>query len=35
MAERAEEQEKFLKEAATSVKKNAYFMQKAMVRSSV
>lgn len=26
-----EEQDKFLKEAATSVKKNAYFMQKAMV----
>ena len=31
MAERVEEQEKFLKEATTSVKKNAYFMQKAMV----
>ena len=27
-----EEQDKFLKEASTSVKKNAYFMQKAMVR---
>lgn len=27
-----EEQDKFLKEASTSVKKNAYFMSKAMVR---
>ena len=26
-----DEQDKFLKEASTSVKKNAYFMQKAMV----
>lgn len=28
-----EDQDKFLKEAATAVKKNAYFMKKAMVRS--
>ena len=27
----AEEQDKFLKEASQSVKKNAYFMRKAMV----
>lgn len=30
----AEEQDKFLKEASQSVKKNAYFMRKAMVRCS-
>lgn len=30
-----EEQDKFLKEAAQSVKKNAYFMRKAMVSPSL
>jgi hypothetical protein len=29
----ADDQEKFLKEATAAVKKNAYFMQKAMVRA--
>jgi len=31
MAFQADEQDKFLKEASNSVKKNAYFMRKAMV----
>lgn len=31
----AEEQDKFLKEASNSVKKNAYYMKKAMVRTAV
>lgn len=31
----AEEQDKFLKEASNSVKKNAYYMKKAMVRAAV